>query len=388
MTGVGGSAARLLVEVRVPRVRRACVGASTSSTSPSMITSGMPICCIPRLRALDHLAARAAGRTRCGRRRRSWPFCVGIDERVPDLLRARLDPDLVREAGHLGSPWGRLPFRQFRRRGGRELIARGTSSSAASSISPSETRTRPDASPSGMNESLLATRAILPVEPGVDERRDHALRDAAGAPGLVDDEHAAGRAAPRGAGRRPAAARASAGRRTRAWTPRASSRRATRSDMRRPFAHVTIVRSPPSPWTRAGAERRLARRRGASQPLVALLVQVARVVERDRLEEDADRCRPRARTRGRCAASRRRRRAGRARRSRARGCRAARRPRCRCGSARRSRAGSRARRPARPCRSGSGPARRTAASPPRRAAGPRRCAGRRGTGSPAPAGAR
>ena len=35
-----------------------------------------------------------------------------------------------------------------------------------------------------------------------------------------------------------------------------------------------------------------------------------------------------------------------------------------------------------------GPARRTAASPPRRAAGPRRCGGTRGTGSPAAAGSR
>ena len=98
-----------------------------------------------------------------------------------------------------------------------------------------------------MNESLLATRAILPVEPGVDERRDDALRDAAGPPGLVDDEHAAGRArlaqqVVDRQRREPAQVDAPAPRR-----PAPPARRATRSDIRSPFAHVTIVRSPPSP---------------------------------------------------------------------------------------------------------------------------------------------
>ena len=65
------------------------------------------------------------------------------------------------------------------------------------------------------------------------------------------------------------------------------------------------------------------------------------------------------------------------------GCRGARRRRCRCGSGRRTPSG----RPGPATRTTIGlrvaaRSRRTAGWPPRRAAGPRRCAGRRGTGSP------
>ena len=112
------------------------------------------------------------------------------------------------------------------------------------------------------------------------------------------------------------------------------------------------------------------------------------MVERDRLDDDADatlELGAARRTRGAAPA---RRRGGWARRAPARGCRAAPRASCRCGSARRSPSGSRGRGSAPPSGCGTGRRRRTRATPPRRAAGPRRCGGRRGTGSRGSAAAR
>ena len=110
-----------------------------------------------------------------------------------------------------------------------------------------------------------------------------------------------------------------------------------------------------------------ARRRVRRQPLVvALGVQVTGVVERDRLQEDADAAVHRGR--GQAGAQHRRGVVGAAPAPRApgRGCRAARPPSCRCGSARRSPPGTPARPPAPPSGCGTRPAEKNcivAASP-------------------------
>ncbi len=220
-------------------------------------------------------------------------------------------------------------------------------------------------------------------------------RDSATAPGLVDDEHARRWRWPclmmssTGSG---ASQRRSSTRALIPWRGEPSSRPAGSSARR--CRSVTIVRSVPSPYVAARpigtcASSHIAGGGVRREPAaVAGFVQVAGVVERDRLEEDAHRAvdggggQAGAQHRGGVVA------AGRARRRPGPGCRAARRPRCRCGSGRRSPSGRPGRRPARPSGCGTARARRTAGSPPRRAAGPRRCAGRRGTGSPAPAAAR
>ena len=76
--------------------------------------------------------------------------------------------------------------------------------------------------------------------------------------------------------------------RTRGSMPRSRNRRATRSDMCRPFAQVTIVRSSPSRYVRGSAHRDVLVGQACDPAVVALFVQVAGVVQRDRLEEDAD----------------------------------------------------------------------------------------------------
>ena len=67
-----------------------------------------------------------------------------------------------------------------------------------------------------------------------------------------------------------------------------ASRCATLADRCRPFAHVTIVRSVPSPTVRAVPTGTCSSRERRRPCLVSLLDGVARVVQRDRLEEDAD----------------------------------------------------------------------------------------------------
>ena len=122
---------------------------------------------------------------------------------------------------------------------------------------------------------------------------------------------------------------------------------------------------------------------GREPPVVAVFVQIPRVVQRNGFDEDADDSAPPSRLPRRTrAASRRRRRAAPARRSRRRGCRGARRSSCRCGSVRRTPSGMRSRPRGRPSDCGIAGWRRIAASRPRRESGRRRRAGRRGTGSP------
>ncbi len=89
--------------------------------------------------------------------------------------------------------------------------------------------------------------------------------------------------------------------------------------------------------------------------LVAVGVQVAPVVERDRLQEDRQRRVGRGRGHAGAEQARRRRRRGPGRRSPGRGCRAAHRPRCRCGSGRRNPSGRPARPPGRPSGCGTRP---------------------------------
>ena len=152
---------------------------------------------------------------------------------------------------------------------------------------------------------------------------------------------------PRATDRRPAAAPASAG--------RGPGYRGTRPP-RDPQAHRHAVAERHDGQFRPVAVRpgRARSARGctsgydASHCSSPVVVQVAPVVERDRLEEHADRARRPRRPRRTCAASRPRRPAGTVTRSRGRGCRAGRRSRRRCGSGRRSPSGSRSRRSARP----------------------------------------
>ena len=105
----------------------------------------------------------------------------------------------------------------------------------------------------------------------------------------------------------------------------------------------------------AGRPRARLRRSAASHSPSPSVVQVAGVVERDRLQEHADAAVHRGARPGRSAASARRRPAAPAPRPPARACRAVRPPSCRCGSARRSPPGRPARRPAPPSGCGTRP---------------------------------
>ena len=77
-------------------------------------------------------------------------------------------------------------------RGSPRAAGSSSSASAAASISSSESSTSRAASPSGTNESLLATRARRPRVARVEELGDDPLPHAARPAGLVDDERAAG----------------------------------------------------------------------------------------------------------------------------------------------------------------------------------------------------
>ena len=263
----------------------------------------------------------------------------------------------------------------------------------ASAMSSSDTSTRLAASPSGTNESRAATRAIGPVNPPSTSAGDDRLADAALCAGsrrrratrptsrgvaqqVVDRqrrepaqvEHAAADAFAAPAARRRAATGTARWPTSRqhvvavAGDPSAADR-----DVRSPSRTVDVRRQPP-----AVAGRRAGRGCGRARSARGTRTRVPSVFAAA------------AHVRSIAAASS----AGPARRHEPGDVAQHRRARCRCGSARRSPSGSRSRRRARPSGCGTGRSRRTTASPPRRGAGPWRCAGRRGTGSPGSAAAR
>ncbi len=127
-------------------------------------------------------------------------------------------------------------------------------------------------------------------EAAVGERRDHGLRDAAGAPRLVDDEHPAHRlglaheVVDRQRGE-PAQVEQAAGEAVVALEPAQRAQAHPRAVRERHHEQVRAVAVAPR-----GADRDVGRRIVRRRPqAVARLVEVARRVERDRLEEDAHR---------------------------------------------------------------------------------------------------
>ena len=191
-----------------------------------------------------------------------------VARRGEDRLASDVRP--LRPAGVRGGRRGRAHIVGARILG----LSQPTSGSAAASISSSDTRTSRAASPSGTNESLLATRATSALEAGVDELRDHALGDAARAPRLVHDEDAPGhvRLADDVVDRKRREP-AQVDDRAHGCPARSASRCATFADRCRPFAHVTIVRSVPSPTTCAPSRRGRARRTSGADPAVVALRQ-------------------------------------------------------------------------------------------------------------------
>ena len=105
----------------------------------------------------------------------------------------------------------------------------------------STARARPPAR-AGRSCPALATRSDRAREPGLDQRGDHALADAAGAPGLVDHQHPPGPPHGRRADRPPAAGPASAGPAPRPRSRCSASRRATRRLIGTPLPKVMMVR--------------------------------------------------------------------------------------------------------------------------------------------------
>ena len=173
---------------------------------------------------------------------------------------------------------------------------------------------------------------------------------------------------------------------TRAPIPRMASRLPTRRLIRSPLPKVTMrevatlaVGAGPAQGQRCASGRGY----GASQPpspsLCRSRVWYSAIGSRNTHTEPSTAAAA-TQVRSIAAASR----AATGRRRSGRGCRAARRPHCRCGSGRRSPSGTPARPPGPPSGCGTGRTRRTAGWQPRPGADPRRCAGRPGTGSPAP----
>ena len=195
-------------------------------------------------------------------------------------------------------------------------LDRRTRSSAAASISSSETRTSRAASPSGTNESLLVTRAIRPSKP------------ASTSSAMTPSETPPVRRVSSTTSTRPGGVRLAQDvlDRERREPAEVEHARADRPAAREPARDAQRELEPVRPGhdrevvavevraRRADGHVLVGERRDPA--VVALLVQVARVVQRDRLEEDADRCRRRAPTRRTSRASRPRRPAAPATRSR------------------------------------------------------------------------